>query len=118
MTQKTYEQLREENDAENLNEFRIIRSGAVLAFASKVRQQGQRLERRMQAAQSEFQKAKREEETNDKIDKFLGGLEELTKGISDMRFMMGNMTGITVSSALLAERSNKEIIKLTRKGKR
>lgn len=118
MTQKTYEQLREENDAENLNEFRIIRAGAVLAFASKVRQQGQRLERRMQAAQSEFQKAKREEETNDKIDKFLGGLEELTKGISDMRFMMGNMTGITVSSALLAERSNKEIIKLTRKGKR
>ena len=118
MTQKTYEQLREETDIETLNEFRIIRAGAVLAFASKVRQQGQRVERRMKAAQSEFQKAKRQEETNDKIDSFLDGLDELTRGISDMRFMMGNMTGISVSAALLAERSNKEIIKLTRKGKR
>ena len=118
MTQKTYEQLREETDLQDLNEFRIIRAGAVLAFASKVRQQGQRVERRMKAAQSEFQKAKREEETNDKIDHFLDGLEELTQGIADMRFMMGNMTGISVSAALLAERSNKELQKLTRKGKR
>lgn len=118
MTQKTYEELREQTDIENLNEFRVIRAGAVLVFASKVREQGRKLEQQMKAAQNDFQKAKRVEEINDKMDHFLDGLEELTKGISNMRYMMGNMTGISVSAALLAERSNKELVKLTRKGKR
>ena len=118
MTQKTYKELRENTDTETLNEFRVIRAGAVLLFASKVREQGKRLESHMRAAQEDFQKAKREEEINNKIDHFMDGLDELAKGMTGLRYMLGNMTGITVSAAILAERSNKEITKLTRKGKR
>ena len=118
MNQKTYTELREQTDIESLNEVRVMRAGAVLLFAGKVREQGKRLESHMRATQDDFQKAKKEKEINNKIDHFIDGIDELSKGIAGLRYMMGNMTGISVSAALLAERSNKELTKLTRKGKR
>lgn len=117
-TQKTYTQIREETDIEALNEFRVLRSGAVLVFASKVREQGRKIEQHMNAAQTKFTYAKKADDINEKINLFIDGLDEMAQGITDMRFVMGNMTGISVSSALLAERSNKEIQKIIRKGKR
>ena len=115
---KTYEELREQTDIEDLNEFRVIRAGATLVFASKVREQGRRVEAHMKSAQGDFQKAKREEEIDKKINHLLDGLDELSQGVTDMRYMMGNMSGIALSAALISERSNKELIKLTKKGKR
>ena len=70
------------------------------------------------AAESEFSKAKREEELGAKINLMLEGLESLSGAIEDTRVMLGDMTAISVVSVLFAERSKKQLEQILRGKKR
>lgn len=112
---KTYDELREET--QELNEVRFIRAGAAVFYAAKVRESGKRLESKVGAAQQDFSKARTEKDISKKLDAMSGGLSSLGDALIAHRQMLGNLTGISVASALLAERTNKQLIQLT-KGKR
>ena len=52
---KTYEQLREQT--QEINEARILRAGAAVFYAAKVRESGKRVESKVSEAKQDFQKA-------------------------------------------------------------
>ena len=113
---KTYEQLREQT--QELNELRIVRAGAAVFYATKVRESGKKVESKVGEAQSGFSKAKKEKNIEDKIDALADGFSSLADAITAQRVMLGNMTGVALSAALLAERSNKELTKLMKGSRR
>ena len=117
MEQKTFNKLCEEIDQEQLNEIRLVRAGAALAYASQVKRRGDKVKQDIGAAKNEFSKAKREAEIDAKLNHMLDGLEALCDSIVETRFMLGSMTGVSVVSTLLAQRTDKELQKLL-KGKR
>ena len=113
---KSYEQLREQT--QELNELRMVRAGAALFYAAKVRDSGKRVESKVGEAQNDFSKAKKEKGIEVKIDALADGLSALGDALTAQRVMLGNMTGVALTSALLAERSNKELTKLMKGSKR
>ena len=113
---KTYELLREET--QELNELRIVRAGAALFYATKVRESGKRVESKVGEAKSDFTKAQREDDITKKIDAMADGLSALGEALIAQRIMLGNMTGVALTSALLAERTDKQLKQLTKGGKR
>jgi len=112
---KTYNQLREET--EQLNELRIVRTGAALLYANKVKSEGDKTEARIKDAQAQLRKVPQAKTTEDKLDIIAGGISKMGEAIIAQRLMLGNMTGIAVASAILAGRTDKQLIKLL-KGKR
>jgi len=112
---KTYNQLRE--DTEQLNELRIVRTGAALLYASKVKSDGDKTEARVKDAQAQLRKVPAAKTTEDKLDIIADGISTMGDAIIAQRMMLGNMTGISVASAILAGRTDKQMIKLM-KGKR
>ena len=99
---KTFETLREEQ--EDLQEISFIRAGAALVFARKVKTYGTRAESSLRQARNNFRAAGRENDIEKKIDKMLDGLVDLAEAQYAERFMIGSLTGVAVSSAVLAER--------------
>ena len=82
-----------------------------------MRESGKKVESKVNDAKSDFSKAQTQEALSKKIDNLLEGLSALGDALIAQRVMLGNITGVALSAALLAERSNKEITKLM-KGKR
>tara|TARA_Y100000004_G_scaffold96174_1_gene107764 strand:- start:127 stop:495 length:369 start_codon:yes stop_codon:yes gene_type:complete len=117
MEQKTFDMLSEELDQEHLNEIRLLRIGAALAYASQVKRRGDRVKADISTAKSEFGKAKREAEIEDKLNHMIDGLEALCDSVLETRYILGSMTGVSTVSAMLAQRSDKQLQKLF-KGKR
>ena len=114
---KTYEELREQT--QELNEVRIIRAGAALFYATKVRESGKQVERKVSEAKQDFTKAKTQHPLNKKIDTMMDGMASIGDALISHRQMVGHLTGIAVASALLAERTNKELTKIMKgKGRR
>jgi len=113
---KTYEQLREQT--EELNEVRILRAGAALFYATKVRESGKKVESKISEAKQDFTKAKTEKDLSKKIDTMVDGMASIGDAFIAHRQMIGNLTGITVAATLLAERTNKELNKVMKGMKR
>lgn len=118
MDKKRFYEMREETEPEQLDEFRVLRAGAALFYAAKVKEKGKRVETAIRRTQADFNKAKREEDIDKKLTFLAEGMEGLAEALWHTRFMLGDMTGVSVSSALIAERSNKEIQKLMKGKKR
>jgi len=111
---KTYEQLRDET--EPLNELRVLRTGAALLYANKVKAEGDKSVARIKDAQAHLRKVPAAKTTEDKLDIIAVGIATMGDAIIAQRLMLGNMTGIIFFSAMLAERTDKQVIKLM-KGK-
>jgi hypothetical protein len=114
---KSYKELADELEQIELNEFRVIRAGAAILYANKVKTDGARIESQMNNAKTYFDRAKREDEVGDKLDFMISGMSKLADGLISTRRLLGNQTGINVITALISERSTKELQKLM-KGKR
>jgi hypothetical protein len=109
---KTYKELREEQDLQELN---ILRTGSALVFGNNVRTAGNQIEKHIRNALSDFIQAKRQEEIDKKLNTMLDGLAELARADYQQRKMLGNMTGIAVSQSILNQRTNKELTKLMKR---
>mgnify|MGYP006966883764 CR=1 FL=1 len=119
MTEKTFNQLVDETELNELNEGRLIRSGTALAFASKVREHGKRLESSVRSAQGELNKISTAPELYKKINLLADALSKICDGLIANRMMIGSLTGGSVSGVLFSEKTNKEMTKLLKpKGRR
>ena len=115
---KEYDTLREEVDQQALNELRVVRAGAALLYANKVKQSGNKVVRSTRAAENDFSKAKKNDDIEKKMNLMLVGLENLAVAIEETRSMLGDMTAISVVAVLLTERSKKQIYNLMQGRKR
>jgi hypothetical protein len=110
---KTYDEIREQTE---LNEVSLIRAGATLLFASKVKQDGMKLEQSVGKAKRKFQESKTAKTTEKKLDIMADGMTELCDAIFYKRRMIGSLTGLSLSAALTSQKTDKEFSKLL-KGK-
>jgi hypothetical protein len=105
---KDYETLREEIDIAETPEYldeSFLRKGAALFYGAKAKQSGDKIVRKAQSAQALFSKAKREDSLENKVELLAEGLEELSTAIIYNRVMLGNITGVGVSTAVFAEKN-------------
>ena len=116
MTQKNFSDIR--NQEQILTELRVVRAGATLYYAAQVKQDGNKLEAQMNSAKSSFNRMKTEKDDGKKMDHMAAGFSALCDAMIQQRKMLGNITGLALSAALISERSNKEITKLMSGGKR
>ena len=112
---KTYTQLREQKE---LQERRLLRTGRALVFGAKVREVGKRVESDISSAEGKFNRAKQIDDINEKLNAFLDGMGHLSSAVKNQRFMMGNLAGLGVVSALTHDRSYKELQKISKGKKR
>ena len=115
MTKEFYE-LREQ--VEDLKEFRVIRAGAAVFYAAKVRESGTFVERKVNEAKQHFAKARPMEALPKKMNEMMEGMTALGDAMIGQRKMLGNLTGVAVTAALLAERSDKQMAKMIKGNKR
>ena len=112
---KDYETLREELELSRNPEYLeegILRTGAALFYGSKAKQSGDKIVQKAQSARSIFGRAKKEKGLERKVELLAEGLEELSVAIIYNRVMLGNITGVGVSSAVLGERTEGFIKKI------
>ena len=105
---KDYHQLRHELDTPNTPEVLeegILRKGAALLYGSKAKTEGDKIVRAVQSARGSFDKAKKEEGLEKKVQLLAEGLDDLSIGIIYTRMMLGNITGVGVSSAVFSEKN-------------
>ena len=108
---KAFSTLREEHQ-QDLHEINLLRAGSALLFAKKVRENGKKVETLTRSAKGHFDSAAREENIEKKIDKMMDGMTDIADALFAERMMLGNLTGVAVSSAVLAERTDKSLNKL------
>jgi len=111
---KSYTQMREDME---LNEISLMRTGSTLFFAAQVRNAGQRLETKIGNAKGRFNASQKAKTPEEKLNHMAEGMTEMADAIYLQRVMMGNITGLTLSAALIQKKSDKDITKLL-KGKR
>jgi len=111
---KSYTEMREDME---LNEVSLMRTGSTLFFAAQVRQAGQRLETKIGKAKGRFDASKKANTAEEKLNHMADGMTEMADAIYLQRVMMGNITGLALSAALIQKKSDKDITKLL-KGKR
>jgi len=115
---KDYPQLRQElNSPHNPQELEegILRTGAALIYGTKAKTEGDKVVRAAQTARGLFDKAKKEDGLEKKVQLLAEGLENLAVGTIYTRMMLGNMTGVGVSSAVFNEK-NISLLKKIMKG--
>ena len=115
--EKTYRHLREELEElervepETLNEFRILRGGAALVLANKAKTSGDKVVRNAQKGKTILGRVK-PKSTEDKLNQLTEALDVMFDCLIDNRGQIGNLVGISLTSALISERSNKELSKI------
>jgi len=116
--EKTYRNLREELDGdasaepEALNEFRVLRGGAALLFANKAKISGDKVVRNAQKGKGILGKKKPDSTTDNRLDNLTEALDFMFDCLIENRFQIGNLVSISLASALISERSNKELSKI------
>ena len=122
--ESTYrELLREQQDIrsfeqQELNEFRILRGAAALALAAKSKQYGDKASQDATKGKGSIGKVSREETVEDKINRLAEGLEQSLNAQINIRNQIGSLVGICLTAALIAERSDKELRKLSKPRRR
>lgn len=112
-TEKTYMTLREElDDPQSLQEFRMLRGGAALVFANKAKTSGDKLVRNAQRGKGILGKTKPDSTPDDRLNNISQALEVMFECLIDGRVQVGNLVGISLASALISERSTKELTKI------
>jgi hypothetical protein len=112
---KEFETLLEEIDYAHQPEYLqegILRTGAALFYGQKAKQSGDKIVQKTQSARAYFTKAKREEGLEKKVELLAEGLENLSDAIIYNRMMLGNITGVAVSTAVFTEKNTSQMNKI------
>jgi hypothetical protein len=100
---------------EQLDEFRILRGGAALALAAKSKKEGDALVRHAKEGQSILKRDRKDMPVEERISLLNDALDKLLDAQIASRNQLGNLVGISLTSALISERSEKQIQKLQRR---
>ena len=120
----TYRELLQEReeiseiDQELLNEFRMIRAGTAMVFASRSKQSGDRSVQHAKKGQSHLSRSKKDDPPEEKMDHIADALDEMFETLIDQRSQIGNLVGISLASVLISERSGKEVMKILKQSQK
>lgn len=112
---KEYNQLKKDLITEHNEEALVegfLRTGTALALGARSKQEGDKVVRAANKSRTKFDRATREKDIEKRLELLAGGLEDLSTSVIYLRKMLGNMTGIGVSSVLFSDKSNKVLTKI------
>ena len=101
-------------DEEVLNEVRFLRAGSAITLASRAKRYGDQATRNAKSGQSDLKRIKSEKDLDKKIEHLANALDEMFETQINIRFQIGNLVGVSLTSALISERSDKELKKLNK----
>ncbi len=99
---------------EQLDESRFLRGASALVFASKSKQSGNKVVQYANRGKTILNRFKRDMTTDERVDVIKDAMEELFNAVIENRKQMGNLVGVALTSALISERSSKELQKIIR----
>ena len=103
------------NDTEVLDESRLLRKGVATLFATRVRSEGQKVERHLNSAKNSL-RPRAGDSTDEQIRRLQDGLVDMCDAFTAQRKLLGNLSAIVVSGQLFNERTNAQVEKLLKKG--
>ena len=102
---------------ELLNEFRILRGLSVLVLAARTKTYGDKVVSHANKGKQSLDKLKSDKTIEQQITHIGEALEEQLNASINIRYQIGSLVGISVAAALISERSDNQLKKIT-KGKR
>ena len=107
-----------DSDIETLEEVRFLRGASALVFASKSKQSGDKVVQNANRGKQNLKRVKRPNiETDEKIELLSEAIEDLFDTQIELRKQIGNLVGVALTSALISERSNKELTKMMKQSR-
>ena len=106
---------------EELNELRILRGASALVFAQKSKAAGDKVVQSANRGKNILKRFRTDMNTNERVEVIQEALDEMFNALIENRKQMGNLVEVALSSALISERSSKELQKIimkTQKGRR
>jgi len=119
--EKTYRELMKEHaetlesNPEQLNELRFLRGASALVLASKGKQYGDKVVRNANQGKSHLRKVNKKDPIEEQLEDITNALEEMFECLIESRKQLGSLTGVALTSALISERSTKELTKILNK---
>ena len=110
---KTFDEVREQGGPEVLEESRLLRKGAALAFAARARGDGLKLERKIASAKDTL-RPRAGDSLEEQMKRIQEGLIEMCEAQLEQRRLLGNLTAIVVSGQLLGERNSATLQRIER----
>ena len=99
-------------EPEDLTESRFLRGATALVFASKSKQSGDKVVQYARRGQGILKKFKKDMSAEERLEMLQDALVEMFNAQIESRKQLGNLVGVALASALISERSNKQMLKL------
>ncbi len=121
---ETYNQvLQEQNldydtEPEDLNESRLLRGASALVFASRSKSNGDKVVQSANKGKDILNRFKPDQTTSDRLQVLNDAMGHMFDAIIENRKQIGNLVGVALSSALISERSTKELQKIMKRQRR
>ena len=105
-------------EAELLNELRFLRSGSAITLAARSKRYGDIAVRHAKSGQSALQKVRLNKDLDEKIELIAKALDEMFDCQMNIRNQIGSHVGVSLTSVLISERSDKELKKMNKSSNR
>jgi len=115
-----YKQIREEQELdfdsnlENLTEGRLLRGASALVFATRSKTSGDKVVKHANDGKSILKTLKQDMTTDERVELLQNAMMKMFDAVIENRKQIGNLVGIATASALISERSTKQLTKLIR----
>ena len=110
--------MNENFEPEELNELRILRGASAIVFATKSKSAGDKVVQSANRGKEVLKRFKPDQTTDQRIEILNESLGHMFDALIENRKQIGNLVGVALSSALISERSNKEMKKLLSRTRR
>ena len=116
-----YRQIVEEQELDHssspdeLNEIRVLRGASALVFAQKSKAAGDKVVQSANRGKNILKRFRTDMTTDERVEVIQESLDEMFNALIENRKQMGNLVGVALSSALISERSSKELQKIIMK---
>ena len=113
-----YKQIREEQELdfdsnlENLTEGRLLRGASALVFATRSKTSGDKVVKHANDGKSILKTLKQDMTTDERVELLQNAMMKMFDAVIENRKQIGNLVGIATASALISERSTKQLTKL------
>ena len=113
-----YKQIREEQELdfdsrlESLDEGRLLRGASALVFATRSKTSGDKVVKHANDGKSILKTLKQDMTTDERVELLQNAMMKMFDAVIENRKQIGNLVGIATASALISERSTKQLTKL------
>ena len=113
-----YRQIREEQELdfdsrlESLDEGRLLRGASALVFATRSKTSGDKVVKHANDGKSILKTLKQDMTTDERVELLQNAMMKMFDAVIENRKQIGNLAGIATASALISERSTKQLTKL------